>query len=161
MDQHTWLGLIPGFKITITFLYYVWAFFLFQKLRTDSVIYADSRDINIWSDSLKIRFLIFSQNFEISWVPVLCVGLFLPKSPFWSRNFNPHFSDFWLVFHLKPYLHHHSPRRHLYQKMQNFLTHIFIYKWKVCRILIPPPPPLAQRPRKNWKVHFQRSAPRK
>ena len=66
------------------------------------------------------------------------------------------FQIFGFFFHLKPYSHRHSPRQHLYQKMQNFLSHLIIYLKS-----LPHPAPLAKRPRKNSKVNFRRWAPRK
>ena len=73
--------------------FFEWAFFLFQKLRTDSVIYADSGDINIFVQFPGNSIFNFPQNFEIAWAPDLCVGVSPQKSPIWfrfnSRNFNP------------------------------------------------------------------------
>ena len=43
-----------------------------------------------------------------------------------SRSFNPRYFRLWSVFHWKPYLLHRALDRHWYQKMGNFLVHLWV-----------------------------------
>ena len=89
--------------------------------------YIQHRKKLLW---IGIRFLKFSQNFEISWAPPLCVGVSLSKTPneyiflCWS---------FWYIFKvlagfsLKTIFAPPPPGLYWYQKIWNFLAHILIY----------------------------------
>ena len=68
----------------------------------------------------------------------------------------PVISNFWSVFHSKPYLLHLPPGRHWYQKMQNFIVHLLIYVKT-----LPHHAPVLKRLRKSSKVNFPLFVPRK
>ena len=49
--------------------------YIFQKVVSDSVIHADSGDIEVFSHSLGIWFWQFCLEFEIAWAAAVCVGV--------------------------------------------------------------------------------------
>ena len=61
--------------------FFAWAIFLIKKVRTNSVIYADSGDIKILVRFPGNSILKIFENFENAWVGRISVGNSLLKSP--------------------------------------------------------------------------------
>ena len=124
-------------------------------------------DFENFTQILKLRglrpyaWVIYSQNHP------MCISYY--AGHFYIRNWGylfdftityailtPVISNFWSVFHAKPYLPHFPPGRHWYQKMQNFSAHLLIYVKSLSHNV-----PLLKHPRKSLKVDFHSSVPRK
>ena len=137
-----YVGWIPGLEIDRTFFHE--RFFLFQKIRTDSVNCADSRDTKILVQFPGNSILKFSTNFWKcvggAWANPYqklrnCIKLYLQQvepiklSKLFDFNLTHVKSNFYVVFNIELF-----PRRNVIGiKRCGIFLRIFLSKWKICR----------------------------
>ena len=145
MPQHTFIGWIPGLEIDITFFYGRF-FFISKSWKRISKSRWFWRYQTFWPTPWKFDFENFTQILKLRGLWPYTWALYSQNYPrclsyyaghFDMRNWGylfdftsthailtPVISNFGLVFHSKPYLHHRPPGRHLYQKMRNKIPHL-------------------------------------